>query len=83
MRCGFYSLAGLVTNELGQDPLSGDVFIFIGKRSNQISFFSSLGSCQRNNVQPHQWLSDVLAKLNDSGYEGKFSDLLPNRWQSS
>lgn len=36
MRCGFYSLAGLVTNELGQDPLSGDVFIFIGKRSNQI-----------------------------------------------
>ncbi len=36
MRCGFYSLAGLVRNELGQDPLSGDVFIFIGKRANQI-----------------------------------------------
>lgn len=36
MRCGFYSLAGLVTHELGEDPLSGDVFIFIGKRSNQI-----------------------------------------------
>ncbi len=36
MRCGFYSLAGLVTNELGQNPLSGDVFVFIGKRSNQI-----------------------------------------------
>lgn len=36
MRCGIYSLAGLVQNELGQDPLSGDVFIFIGKRSNQI-----------------------------------------------
>jgi transposase len=36
MRGGFYSLAGLVRNELGQDPLSGDVFIFIGKRANQI-----------------------------------------------
>ncbi len=36
MRCGFYSLAGLVRNELGQDPLNGDVFIFIGKRANQI-----------------------------------------------
>ena len=36
MRCGFYSLAGLVSQELGQDPLNGDVFIFIGKRSNQI-----------------------------------------------
>ena len=36
MRCGVYSLAGLVTNKLGKDPLSGDIFIFIGKSANQI-----------------------------------------------
>ena len=36
MRYGIYSLSGLVRNELGADPLSGDVFVFIGKRSNQI-----------------------------------------------
>lgn len=36
MRFGIYSLAGLVRNELGQDPLSGDIFVFIGKRSNQV-----------------------------------------------
>lgn len=36
MRFGIYSLAGLVRNELDQDPLSGDVFVFIGKRGNQI-----------------------------------------------
>jgi transposase len=36
MRCGIYSLAGIVANSLGQNPLSGDVFIFIGKRGNQI-----------------------------------------------
>lgn len=36
MRCGIYSLAGLVQNHLKLDPLSGDVFIFIGKRGNQI-----------------------------------------------
>jgi transposase len=36
MRCGMYSLASLVTNSLGQDPLSGDIFIFIGKQGNQI-----------------------------------------------
>lgn len=36
MRFGIYSLAGLVRNDLGQDPLSGDVFVFIGKRANQI-----------------------------------------------
>jgi transposase len=28
----------LVRNELGHDPLSGDVFVFIGKRRNQIRF---------------------------------------------
>ena len=36
MRFGIYSLAGLVRNELAQDPLSGDVFVFLGKRSNQV-----------------------------------------------
>lgn len=36
MRCGIYSLAGLVTNSLKQNPMSGDVFIFIGKAGNQI-----------------------------------------------
>jgi len=36
MRFGIYSLAGLVRNELGSDPSSGDVFVFLGKRLNQI-----------------------------------------------
>ena len=36
MRYGIYSLSGLVRNELGENPLSGDVFVFIGKRGNQI-----------------------------------------------
>jgi len=38
MRFGIYSLSGLVRNELGHDPQSGDVFVFIGKRGNQIRF---------------------------------------------
>jgi len=36
MRFGIYSLAGLVRNELGFDPSSGDVFVFLSKRLNQI-----------------------------------------------
>jgi transposase len=36
MRFGINSLTGLVTNELGFDPMNGDVFIFIGKRGNQV-----------------------------------------------
>jgi len=36
MRCGIYSLAGLIQNSMKKDPLNGDVFIFIGKAGNQI-----------------------------------------------
>ena len=36
MRFGINSLAGLVRNQLGSDPMSGDVFVFLGKRGNQV-----------------------------------------------
>jgi len=36
MRFGINALSGLVRNKLGFDPMNGDVFIFIGKRGNQI-----------------------------------------------
>lgn len=36
MRKGFDGLSGHVRNELGRDPLTGDIFIFINRRRNQI-----------------------------------------------
>jgi transposase len=36
MRKSFDSLSGLVTNELGQSPTCGDVFVFINKCRNKI-----------------------------------------------
>lgn len=36
MRYGINSLAGLIRNELHFDPMGGDVFVFLGKRKNQI-----------------------------------------------
>ena len=36
MRKGFNGLSGLVRNELGKNPLSGDVFIFINRRRNRM-----------------------------------------------
>lgn len=36
MRFGINSLSGLVRNKLGFDPMNGDVFVFLGKRSNQV-----------------------------------------------
>ena len=36
MRKSFDSLSGLVRHELGQDPLSGDVFIFVNRKRNRM-----------------------------------------------
>ncbi len=40
MRKGFDGLCGLVRNELWRDPLSGDVFIFMNRRRNQVKLLS-------------------------------------------
>jgi transposase len=36
MRKGFDGLSGIVLDELKQNPLSGDIFIFFNRRHNQI-----------------------------------------------
>lgn len=36
MRKSFDGLCGLVTNKLGQNPMSGDLFIFVNKPRNRI-----------------------------------------------
>lgn len=36
MRGSFDSLSGIVRGELHQDPLSGDIFIFLNRRRNQV-----------------------------------------------
>ena len=36
MRKSFFTLSGLVTDKMGRDPLSGDVFIFLNKSLNRI-----------------------------------------------
>jgi transposase len=36
MRKSFDSLAGLVTEQLGQDPLGGDLFVFRSKRGDRL-----------------------------------------------
>ena len=43
MRNSFDGLCGLVTNEFLQNPLSGDVFVFLNKRKNQIKLLNWQG----------------------------------------
>jgi transposase len=36
MRKGFDGLSGLVRNEMGRDPLDGDIYIFVNQRRNMV-----------------------------------------------
>ncbi|MEI6949612.1 IS66 family insertion sequence element accessory protein TnpB [Paraflavisolibacter sp. H34] len=36
MRRSFYTLAGMVREQMQGDPLSGDIFIFLSRRRNQV-----------------------------------------------
>jgi len=40
MRKGFNPLSGMVRSELGQDPISGDIFIFFNRRRTQLKLLS-------------------------------------------
>ena len=58
MRKGFGGLSGLVCNEMGQDPLSGDLFLFFNRRCNQIKIL--------------QWDRDGFALYNKRLEKGTF-----------
>jgi transposase len=47
MRCSFDGLSALVKNHLGEDPLSGHLFVFINRRKTylKILFFDRTGYC--------------------------------------
>lgn len=36
MRKSFHTLSGLIRNKIGDDPMNGDVYIFVNKRRNRI-----------------------------------------------
>jgi transposase len=50
---------------------------------NAAMIYSLFATCQKHQVNPHQWLIDVLRKINDPDYDGRYSDLLPHRWKSN
>ena len=64
MRKSFDSLVGLVEQELGQDPLSGDLFVFRSKRGDRLKLL--------------YWDSDGLAIWYKRLEEGTFEIPLPD-----
>lgn len=47
MRCGFNRLSGIAREQLGSDPRSGALFVFLGKRRHavKILFHDGSGTC--------------------------------------
>ena len=61
MRKGCYGLCGLVTNDMKKNILSGDVFVFMNKRHNQIKLL--------------QWDKDDFAIYEKRLEKGTFEEL--------
>lgn len=45
-------------------------------------FYSFMGSCKLHNVNPMEWLVDVLEKINTHPHE-QIHELLPHLWKES
>lgn len=59
-------------------------YLFAGTHEtaqNAAIIYSLFATCKKHQVNPYLWLSDVLAKINDPDYEGRYSDLMPHRWK--
>lgn len=50
---------------------------------NAAMVYSLFATCKKHGVDPQNWISDVLFKINDPEYDGKYSDLMPHRWKNT
>lgn len=76
----------LIENAIRPVALGRKNYLFAGTHDtaqNAAMIYSLFATCKKHRVNPHQWLLDVLRKMNDHNYEGKFSDLLPHRWKKN
>ncbi len=42
--------------------------------------YSFFGTCKLNNINPQEWLADVLTKINDTKLS-QLHELLPQKWK--
>ena len=76
----------LIENAIRPIALGRKNYLFAGTHAtaqNAAMIYSLFATCKKHGVNPHDWLLDVLRKMNDPDYEGKFSDLLPHRWKNN
>lgn len=75
-----------IENAIRPIALGRKNYLFAGTHQaaqNAAMIYSLFATCKKHDINPQHWLLDVLRKLNDPNYEGKFSDLLPHRWKDN
>lgn len=72
----------LVENSIRPLALGRKNYLFAGSHDaarRAAIFYSLFGSCKINNINPYEWLSDVLERIDDHPIN-RLEELLPNVW---
>ena len=73
----------IVENALRPLCLGKKNFVMLGSEcggKTAAILYTLIGSCKANNINPHDYLKDVLARINSHSYS-KLHELLPNNWE--
>ena len=73
----------LVENSIRPVLLGRKNYLFAGSHDaarRSAVFYSLFGSCKINNINPYEWLSDVLERIDDHPIN-RLEELLPNLWK--
>ncbi len=78
----------LVENTIRPLALGRKNYLFCGNHDaaeNAAIMYSLLGSCKACDVNPREWLTDVLTRIPEynANYDLDLADLLPHNWQES
>ena len=74
-----------VENKIRPTVIGKKNYLFMGSHDaaqRSAMIYSFLISCKANNINPEEWLEDVLIRMN-STKKSELADLLPNRWKKS
>ena len=75
----------LVENAIRPNALGRKNYLFAGSHEGAqraAMFYSFFGTCKRNNINPFEWLKDVLERI-PTHKANKLDELLPQNWEKS
>ena len=75
----------LVENAIRPTVLGRKNYLFSGSHEaaqRSAMFYSFIGSCKMNEINPEEWLADVLEKIKDTK-SSQLHTLLPNNWKKA